>query len=123
MDAWSITISSPADGPYVLLDRLTIGNPNHALVVTGSPRKRMLLHESPTVRNPLQLLRRATGRTRRPSARLAVELEEAMVELEELEKGVERAERHLISRPRPKNFPEGFDPNRPLLEGHPRGRT
>ena len=53
------------------------------------------------------------------SARLTTQLEEATEMLEELEKGVERAERHLISRPRPKNFPEGFDAQRPLPAGHP----
>jgi hypothetical protein len=37
---WSITISSPSGGPYVLLNRLTIGNPNHALVVTGDTKKK-----------------------------------------------------------------------------------
>ena len=37
---WSITITSPSEGPYVLLNRLTIGNPNHALVVTGDTKKK-----------------------------------------------------------------------------------
>jgi hypothetical protein len=53
------------------------------------------------------------------SERLAGDLEQALVDLEELEKGVERAERHLISRPRPKNFPEDFDAGAPLPKGHP----
>jgi len=34
-DAWSIRIESPEQGPYFLLDLLTLGNPKHALVVTG----------------------------------------------------------------------------------------
>ena len=34
-DAWSIRIESPADGPYAVLNLLTVGNPEHALVVTG----------------------------------------------------------------------------------------
>jgi hypothetical protein len=32
---WSITLSSPADGPFVLLNRLTVGNETAALVVTS----------------------------------------------------------------------------------------
>ena len=32
---WTITIESPTGGPYLLLNRLTIGNTNHALIVSG----------------------------------------------------------------------------------------
>lgn len=34
-DAWTITLTSPADGPFAILDVLTIGNAENALVITG----------------------------------------------------------------------------------------
>jgi hypothetical protein len=32
---WTLTVSSPADGPYVLIDALTLGNDEHSLVVAA----------------------------------------------------------------------------------------
>lgn len=34
---WTLTVSSPADGPYVLVDRLSLGNDEHTLVVASTP--------------------------------------------------------------------------------------
>jgi hypothetical protein len=34
---WVLTVSSPADGPYVLIDTLTLGNDEHSLIVAASP--------------------------------------------------------------------------------------
>jgi hypothetical protein len=33
--SWRLLVSSPVDGPYVVIDTLTLGNPRKALVVTG----------------------------------------------------------------------------------------
>lgn len=34
-EPWTLEIESPAEGPYFLLDLLTLGNPKHGAVVTG----------------------------------------------------------------------------------------
>jgi hypothetical protein len=33
--AWAIRVSSPLDGPYLVVDTLTVGNAERAVVVTG----------------------------------------------------------------------------------------
>jgi hypothetical protein len=33
--AWTLEIASPEEGPYVLVDTLTLGNPDNAVVVTS----------------------------------------------------------------------------------------
>lgn len=35
--AWTIDVTSPSDGPYVLLESLVLGNTEHALVVVAPP--------------------------------------------------------------------------------------
>ncbi len=36
--AWTIDVSSPTDGPYMLIEALTIGNAERALVIAGGGR-------------------------------------------------------------------------------------